>query len=380
MSSAGEPDWKALRQRHPEELVDRLLGEWSEPGTLRLTAGELAAPTRSNAAAAAPLLNELAADGFFVVETVRFCGTCEEPLGDGEADRCPRCQSPLTEPESIRSETQYVRRGERSRDVEWVLALHGMNTRGAWQEDLNWRVSRTYGRMVPVAIYKYGIVRPGVLLRRRQRRLTCRLGERLRVLSGQTAAAGFGSSPDVVAHSFGTWLIGHALASDATLKVGRVVLTGSILRPDFPWRQLAARGQVEVVLNHYGTRDFWAAIAHYLIPDSGPSGRRGFDGDFVVNVPARGFSHGRFFAEAELPRVFEEVWKPFLTLPAGQLETVLKPLPPARRWRQAWWPLRATLPRYAVLLLAGALLLFCVAAFARGWLDVVEWLRTRGVG
>ena len=38
-----------------------------------------------------------------------------------------------------------------------------MNTLGDWQEKLTWLVGRMYGRMVPVAIYKYGVIRPGVM-------------------------------------------------------------------------------------------------------------------------------------------------------------------------------------------------------------------------
>jgi serine/threonine-protein kinase len=58
--------------------------------------------------------------------------------------------------------------------------------------------------------------------------------------------------PDIIAHSFGTWLVGHALESNPDIQVGRVVLTGSILRPDFNWKEHMPSGQVEAVLNHYG--------------------------------------------------------------------------------------------------------------------------------
>ena len=92
---------------------------------------------------------------------------------------------------------------------------------------------------VPVAIYKYGIVRPGAVCRRCLRRLEERVIERTHRLEGDTAAGGFEGSPDVIAHSLGTWLIGHALQRDPKLKIGCLVLTGCILRPDFDWRVLS---------------------------------------------------------------------------------------------------------------------------------------------
>ena len=46
---------------------------------------------------------------------------------------------------------------------------------------------------------------------------------------------------------------------------------------------------VEDVLNHYATADRVVPLAHMTIVESGPSGRRGFDGDQVLNVQAVGF-------------------------------------------------------------------------------------------
>ncbi|MCZ7616635.1 MAG: hypothetical protein M5T52_24490 [Ignavibacteriaceae bacterium] len=53
--------------------------------------------------------------------------------------------------------------------------------------------------------------------------------------------------PDVVAHSFGTLLISELLKKYPELKLGRVILTGSIISPDFNWELIFQRGQVEAV-------------------------------------------------------------------------------------------------------------------------------------
>jgi hypothetical protein len=111
----------------------------------------------------------------------------------------------------------------------------------------------------------------------RRRSLVRKLARQIEGLAGEREHDRLGRRPDVIAHSFGTWMLGHALASTdpevADLAVGRVVLLGSILRPNFPWAEIIARGRAEAVLNHYGTADSWAGIGGYVIYDAGPSGR-----------------------------------------------------------------------------------------------------------
>ena len=121
-------------------------------------------------------------------------------------------------------------------------------------------------------------------------------------------------------------------------------------------------GQIEAVMNHYGTKDFWAARAHESIPDAGPAGRRGFDfyrecwpadkrdppDRVLLNVAAPGFGHSRFFKNDDgdpstMRRQFSDVWEPFLT--TRDMPDLPKFVPhepfPAERWRQRRWPRRA---------------------------------------
>jgi hypothetical protein len=376
---AAVPDWQGLAKRHPPALVAQLQRIVERGGTVRVTPGELAADTAERPEAALALLR--AAAPFLHEEEELSCQACDAPLESVQApdQLCSQCGSALGEVGRVVRRLFFVRERPLTRDVRWVLALHGMNTSGPWQESFNWLVSRSYRRMVPVAIYKYGIVRPGVLLRFRQRRLTTRLLERIAVLSRQSDEADLGGAPDVIAHSFGTWLLGHALWRDPTLRVGRVILTGCILRPDFDWATLVARNQVEAVLNHFGTRDFWAGIAHYLIPDAGPAGRRGCDDEAVINVRAEGLGHSDFFGP-RMDEIFRHVWQVFLRLPGEELATALPGIRISRRWRQAPWLFRAML-RLLVLVVAGALALIAAATFVRGAgdmsSDLLRWWNSR---
>ena len=117
----------------PPEYWDALLSEatGSQPATLRelfearvatFSGIELGPPTST----AIALLERLAADGF-LVKQVREIETSE-----GETE----------------TETTYVRDLPQARAVEWVIAIHGMNSTGAWQESLSWLLSTTWGSSV----------------------------------------------------------------------------------------------------------------------------------------------------------------------------------------------------------------------------------------
>jgi ribosomal protein S27AE len=368
---------RLLREGHPKSLVDRLTEVLDRRGYISISPAELAAPTRESRQAANALLERVAADGLVTRETHYACPACSEGLLEEhlDAELCPKCDQAFADHDGILRANTYVRLGGAFRDVPWVLVLHGMNTRGPWQEELTWMVARAYGRSVPVAVYKYGVVRPGAFLEFRQRQLTRRLLGEIHRLCGDSEKAGLGARPDVIAHSLGTWLLGHALQSDQDLRLGRVVLLGSILRPDFGWASLLQQNRVEAVLNHHGTRDIWAGATHWFIPDSGPSGRRGFDSNDlrVHNVPAKDFGHSTFFAPQHLPAAFHDVWHGFLR---GDTPPPVLTIPKRAPWKQSCWFLRATMPRMALLGSAAAIFVFACTSLAVGAAEVLHVLWT----
>lgn len=358
------PNWGEFEARYDHRLIEVLTLQFSTPGPLEITALFLLEQTGVPEEQCARILEEIATSGLLLKTDGLVCAQCGKLLTKEEAqgESCPHCDCLFDEKQPVIIR-RFIREAPRARDVIWMLTLHGMNTRGAWQEDFNWLVSKTYKRMVPVAIYKYGLVRPGAVLKSRQRALTRGLIGRIRRLSGETRTSGFGGMPDVIAHSFGTWLLGHALRTDCSLRVGRVILTGCILRPDFNWKELIDRNQVQAVLCHVATNDAWSRIAHYVIPDSGPSGRRGFNDRLnIQHAVLSGGSHSDFFREALMPGLFAGTWQPFLN---GQTNHSALTVPETK-WAQAWWPLRATIIRCLLLAIAGVLVLLTIAALAFG--------------
>ena len=370
-SEAAESDASARAPIQPSAGSIWVRQRLAQPGLVDLVVDELASAAGCSKEEAESALGDAVADGKLRVIEVASCPCCQYQLAPDELVQgkstgvCPSCNRAFTDCGSgIQFVSHFLREAEPGRSVPWVLVLHGMNTNGAWQEQFSWRVATTYGRSVPVFIYKYGKVVTGVFLSWRRRALVRQLHDRIRDLAAERTDSPLGSRPDVIAHSFGTWMLGHALASNdpelADLAVGRVILVGCILRPDFPWGDILARGRAEAVLNHFSHADRWARVSGFAISDAGPSGHRGFDSSsaevtrsLVINRSADGFGHSDYFDSRLMPDVYKDVWKPFLTSPLQSLGGTSR-TDPASRWS----------PTPAVVPFGAAILVFTLVATA----------------
>jgi pimeloyl-ACP methyl ester carboxylesterase len=115
--------------------------------------------------------------------------------------------------------------------------------------------------------------------------------------------------PSVVAHSFGTYIVGWALFKYEELKVNKVILCGSILPTDFPWDTLLERGQVRTVRNEFGVSDIWVKWVRFFVAKTGPSGSKGFTRTHPrLEQKQFEFRHSDYFREGHM-RAF---WMPFL--------------------------------------------------------------------
>lgn len=352
-----EGDWERLETQFSQPCLDWLRPRLERDGFFETTSEEFGAV--AGCRDAQRLLERLV--GLEALETALYwaCSCCGNFLIEQAAGEevCVHCGNAFVDcPAGVTEERRYSSASSTGRSVPWVLVLHGMNTAGPWQEELSWLVSTTYGRSVPVFIYKYGKIRPGVLFRWRQAQLRNTLTARIQALAGSQELSRFGPRPDVIAHSLGTLLLGQALEAAPTLKVGRVILAGSILRPDFDWEQVFQRGQVEQVLNHWGRRDIWTRFAQFAIPGSGPSGAGGFaGGGRVLNRGEDGFTHSAYFKTENLPATYSELWQPFLKRPEDRLPELSDPISAVK-----WKPAFCRAPRLPMLLLA---ILFWTAFF-----------------
>jgi len=204
-----------------------------------------------------------------------------------------------------------------------VLSLHGINTRGAWQKDLDHELAKA--GLTPQAL-DYGLFRVLRLMnpasRRRQIDWFRDEYTRIRRESGQV--------PSLVAHSFGTYLVASAVELYEEIELDHVILCGSIVRTDFEWSRVKKRGQVNKILNERGGKDVWVKTAAWVLSDGGQSGVGGFSdlGNGLVNERFHpGFRHSDYFYRLN----FERNWIPFLK-GSNLLEREL-PRPRRINWR-----------------------------------------------
>lgn len=373
-------NWEKANAEHPAALVSYLHALVHDYDSFAKTADQIAEEVGCRPDEAENMLKELAKQGFINAEARVRCPDCKGPLdGDLAAGiECSVCHVTYNHnkkpPEQY---TVYSKAGEQGRDVRWVLTVHGMNTRGAWQEEYTWRLAQLYGYAIPTAIYKYGNIKVSPFIPCRRRYYTSRLINSLKTYSAGSTDNGYGGCPDVVAHSFGTWLLYQALQEDSGIKVGRVILTGSIVSPDCDWKKLIDQGRVNAVLCHHAKKDFVCRLAQFGISRSGPSGYCGFvDRTNIVHHFESGFGHSDFFSPTNLEDVMKHVWGPFLQTPNTRLSTLSEVDCPVSV--RTWHPSRlAPLTRLLknVLLVLGLLLsVFLLLSLVLGVRDAYELL------
>ena len=119
--------------------------------------------------------------------------------------------------------------------------------------------------------------------------------------------------PSVVAHSFGSFIVGKALLKYPDIHFDKVILCGSILPEDFPWEDVLGRGQVGTMWNDFGSKDFWVWVVPYVASETGRAGRYGFSVENPLHI-SNGQAHKGhpdYFKELH----WESQWLPFLVSP-----------------------------------------------------------------
>ena len=194
-----------------------------------------------------------------------------------------------------------------------VVTLHGIRTYASWQRAFS-EVATQKGLECRLDRWNYGYFSVVKFLLPGARRGRVSWFRR-------TYEAEFGGSdtpfplseelPSIVAHSFGTYILGNALLRYPYLRFNKVLLCGSILPPTFPWEEIIARGQVQAVRNEYGARDAWTRMVQWFVPGTGPSGIDGFEAEPSERFEQErfDFKHSEYFARSHmLP-----LWIPFLS-------------------------------------------------------------------
>jgi WD40 repeat protein len=164
-------------------------------------------------------------------------------------------------------------------DSHLVITVHGIRTFGQWQERLEHLLSALpSGQQLEFVHYKYGYLSiVGFMMPFFVRWLIVRQFRKALIAA---SAKRDWKRIDLVAHSFGTYIISHAirtLPKENPLKLHTVILSGSVLHSSFPWSSIIGH-RVHRVINDCGTRDFILLLAQLFILRMGAAGWTGFVG------------------------------------------------------------------------------------------------------
>ena len=196
-----------------------------------------------------------------------------------------------------------------------LITVHGIRTFGLWQEKLEHKLREELGRAVEVCHYRYGFFTVLAFLIPPFRWLATR---RFRSELLQQANRKRWSRIDIVAHSFGTHLVGYSLLQLPKLQrpaIHTVIFAGSVLKSSFPIRDLVG-GCVTQLVNDCGIKDDVLLLNQIFVLFTGMAGRVGLSGMEGGSFRNRyfNFGHGGYFQDSlpGKPDFMSEYWLPLL--------------------------------------------------------------------
>jgi pimeloyl-ACP methyl ester carboxylesterase len=192
-----------------------------------------------------------------------------------------------------------------------VFTVHGIRTHAVWQK----RLSDLLGAsQIPTETVSYGYYSlPKFVLPFINDRMVEAFYEQYQQAVERTRSvdtADYRKRPSVIAHSFGTYIVGHCMLKYEDVRFDKVILCGSVLPVGFDWSTLMHRDQVFLVRNEFGLKDVWTRLVGWVVRKTGPSGAKGFAFESVSFFQQQfdHFKHSDFFARGHI----REHWLPFL--------------------------------------------------------------------
>ncbi len=190
-----------------------------------------------------------------------------------------------------------------------VLLIHGIRTQADWQPMLVEILEET-GKIKVIPI-KYGYFDPfRFWLPGFTRRAPIK---RVETLLRATRKKYPHARISVIAHSFGSYIIGRLLKEQVDLELDRLILCGSVLPASYPWEEVVhkfidgSNENILNVINEYGEKDTLPVWAKATSWGYGDSGTHGF-GHVFVQDRNHNIGHNEY-----LTRDFATTyWKPFI--------------------------------------------------------------------
>jgi len=195
-----------------------------------------------------------------------------------------------------------------------VIPIHGIRSEAIWLSKFTLLASTSGWSVAP---FMYGFENGLILADEAKKKAAV---QELRMWIEEVRSQ-FDGSISIVAHSFGTYLVGRYLkeAGDISSNFAGVVLAGSILCTDYPWDGILDNFTVAAVLNTRSENDQWVN----MIPKNAPTwlprdplmGRAAVDGFTtkharLIERTSNLLDHNNMFSAD----VILDVWLPFLNV------------------------------------------------------------------
>ena len=189
-----------------------------------------------------------------------------------------------------------------------VLLIHGIRTQADWQPMLV-KTLEEQGKIKVIPIkYGYFDVFRFLLPFTRQSPV-----KRVETLLRATRRKYPHARISVIAHSYGSYIIGRLLKEQVDLELDRLILCGSVLPASYPWEEVVhkfidgSNENILNVINEYGEKDACPVLAKVTSWGYGDSGTHGF-GHVFVQDRCHNKKHGEYFN-----RDFAiTYWEPFI--------------------------------------------------------------------
>ena len=191
-----------------------------------------------------------------------------------------------------------------------VITIHGIRTHAEWQKEFPGVIGNKAGAVEAFDFGRYGLLRfltpasNNSKIDQFYQWYSTKLREHPEV-----DLTRYDRRPSVVAHSFGTWIVGYTMLKHPDVKFDKLLLFGCILPRDFDWLTLFGRDQVGFVRNERGLKDPWPNLAGKFVARAGTAGSKGFEWfrTVVEDVPYE-FEHSTASMRAHM----QSLWVPFL--------------------------------------------------------------------
>jgi len=190
-----------------------------------------------------------------------------------------------------------------------VLLIHGIRTQADWQPMLVEILEETGKiKVIPIKYGYFDLLRfwlPGLT----RRAPINRVETLLRVTRKKYPHARI----SVIAHSYGSYIIGRLLKEQVDLELDRLILCGSVLPASYPWEEVVhkfidgSNENILNVINECSEKDIWPVGAKISTWGYGDSGTHGF-GHVFVQDRNHNIGHNEYVTRDFVTTY----WKPFI--------------------------------------------------------------------